>query len=111
PGRDDKVLAAWNGMMIAGFAEGYRVLRDERYLRAAVGAAEFVMKRLWDGRALRRSFKDGVARFNGYLEDYGLIAGAMVDLYEASLDQRFLRFAQELADVMIERFADRENGG
>jgi hypothetical protein len=98
-------------MMIAAFAEGYRVLRDERYLKAAIGAADFVMKRLWDGRALKRSFKDGVARFNGYLEDYALIASAMIDLYEASLDQRFLRQGRELAEVMIERFADNENGG
>jgi len=77
----------------------------------ATQAVDFVRTRLWDGRALRRSFKDGLARFNGYLEDYGLIVGALVDIYEASLDRRYLEFARELADVMLERFADRENGG
>jgi len=111
PGRDEKILAAWNGMMISALAEGYRVLGDERFLRAAEQAVDFVRTRLWDGRALRRSFKDGLARFNGYLEDYGLIVGALVDIYEASLDRRYLEFARELADVMLERFADRENGG
>jgi uncharacterized protein YyaL (SSP411 family) len=111
PGRDDKILAAWNGMMIGSFAEGYRVLGDERYLHTATRAADFVRNKLWDGRALKRSFKDGVARFNGYLEDYALIAVAMVDLYEASLDQRHLEFARQLADIMLERFADRQNGG
>ncbi|MBV8054319.1 MAG: thioredoxin domain-containing protein [Deltaproteobacteria bacterium] len=111
PGRDEKILAAWNGMMISAFAEGYRVLGDERFLQAAARAADFVKTRLWDGRALRRSFKDGLARFNGYLEDYSLIVSALVDIYEASLDRRYLKFAQELAEVMIERFADRENGG
>ena len=111
PGRDEKILAAWNGLMISAFAQAYRVLGDERFLRAAIRAVEFVRTRLWDGHALRRSFKDGVARFNAYLEDYGLIVSALVDIYEASLDRRHLEFARELADVIIKRFADRKNGG
>ncbi|HKV53584.1 MAG TPA: thioredoxin domain-containing protein, partial [Candidatus Binataceae bacterium] len=111
PGRDDKILAAWNGMMIGAFTEGYRVLGDERYLRVAEHAAGFVAARLWDGHALQRSYKDGVARFNGYLEDYALIAGAMIDLYEATFERRYLALARQYADVMLERFADRENGG
>jgi uncharacterized protein len=111
PARDEKILAAWNGMMISALAEGYRVLGDDRYLRAAARAVDFVRTRLWDGRALRRSFKDGVARFNGYLEDYGLIISALVDLYEASSDRGYLEFARELAAIMLEHFADRENGG
>jgi len=69
------------------------------------------MTRLWDGRALKRSFKDGVARFNAYLEDYAILAGALVDTYEASLDSRYLQMAGMLADVMLERFLDRERGG
>ena len=111
PARDDKILAAWNGIMISAFAEGYRVLGDERFLHAAARASDFVKTRLWDGHALRRSFKDGIARFNAYLEDYGLIVSALVNVYEASLDRRYLEFARDLAEVMIERFADRENGG
>jgi len=111
PGRDEKVLAAWNAMMIAAFAEGYRALGDPRYLAAAERAIEFAMAKLWDGRALRRSYKDGVARFNAYLEDYALMAGAMIDTYEASLDARYLDQARTLADVIVERFGDREKGG
>jgi uncharacterized protein YyaL (SSP411 family) len=111
PARDEKILAAWNGLMISAFAEAYRVLADERFLQAAARAVEFVKSRLWDGRALRRSFKDGTARFNAYLEDYALIVSALVDVYEASLDRRYLEFARELADVIIKRFADQENGG
>jgi uncharacterized protein len=111
PGRDDKILAAWNGMMISALAEGYRVLGDERYLQAAARAVDFVRTQLWNGRALRRSFKDGLARFNGYLEDYGLILNALVDIYEASLDRHYLEFAQELVEVMLEHFVDHENGG
>ncbi|MGH7949742.1 MAG: thioredoxin domain-containing protein, partial [Candidatus Binataceae bacterium] len=111
PGRDEKILAAWNGMMISAFAEGARTLHEPRYLAAAERCAEFMMTRLWDGRALRRSLKDGVARFNAYLEDYALMANAMLDVYQASLEPRYLAYARTLADVMLERFLDREKGG
>ena len=111
PGRDEKILTAWNGMMISALAEGYRVLRDDRFLLAAGRAVDFVRTRLWVGHALRRSFKDGIARFNAYLEDYALMISALVDTYEASLDRKYLEFAREMAEVMIERFADPENGG
>ncbi|HJU28952.1 MAG TPA: thioredoxin domain-containing protein, partial [Candidatus Binataceae bacterium] len=111
PGRDDKILTAWNGLMIGALAQGYRALGDRRYLEAAVGAIDFVMERMWDGRSLKRSFKDGAVRFNGYLEDYALMAAAMIDAYEASLDPRHLGTARQLADVMLDRFLDRERGG
>ena len=111
PARDEKILAAWNGMMIGALAEGFRALGDERYLKAAARGADFVMTRLWDGHALKRSYKDGVARFNAYLEDYALFAGSLIDLYEASLDGRYLELARTMADVILERFLDREKGG
>jgi len=69
------------------------------------------MNTMWDGRALRRSFKDGIARHNAYLEDYAQLAGAMLDLYEASLDAKYLAHARTLADVILERFIDKEKGG
>ena len=108
PGRDEKILAAWNGMMIGAFAEGYRALHEPRYLEAAERAVDFVMTTLWDGHALRRSFKDGVARFNAYLEDYAQLAGAMLDIYEASLDAKYLAHARTLAGVILERFLDKK---
>ena len=80
PARDEKMLAAWNGMMIGALAEGFIALGEPRLLQAAVKAADFVMSKLWDGRALRRSYGDGVARFNGYLEDYAIMANALLDL-------------------------------
>jgi uncharacterized protein YyaL (SSP411 family) len=70
-----------------------------------------VMTVMWDGRALKRSYKDGVARFNGYLEDYAIMAGALLDLYEASLDTRYIAQARLLADVALDRFLDQTNGG
>ena len=111
PGRDEKILVAWNAMMIGAFAEGYRALHEPRYLEAAERAADFMMTTMWDGRALKRSFKDGVARYNAYLEDYAQLAGAMLDMYEASLDAKYLAHARTLADVILERFIDREKGG
>jgi hypothetical protein len=111
PARDEKILAAWNGMMISAFADAHRALHDPRYLAAAERAVEFVMTKLWDGRALKRSFKDGVARFNAYLEDYAILANAMIDTYEASLDPRYLAHARTLADIILERFLDNERGG
>src|SRR5450756_2436128 len=77
---------------------------DERYLKAAARGAEFVMARLWDGHTLKRSYKDGIARFNAYLEDYALFAGSLIDLYEASLEGRYLELARTMADAILERF-------
>ncbi|HTY56256.1 MAG TPA: thioredoxin domain-containing protein [Candidatus Binataceae bacterium] len=111
PGRDEKILAAWNGLMISAFAEGYRALGETRYLETARRAADFVMTKLWDGRSLRRSYKDGAARFNAYLEDYAVVANALIDLYEASLEPEYLANARELADMILDRFLDRDSGG
>jgi len=111
PGRDEKILVAWNAMMIGAFAEGYRALHDRRYLEAAERSASFIMSKMWDGRALKRSFKDGVARHNAYLEDYAQLACAMLDLYEASLDAKYLEHARTLAGMILERFIDKEKGG
>jgi uncharacterized protein len=111
PARDEKILTAWNGMMISALAEGFRALGDDRYLQAAARGADFVMTRLWDGRALKRSYKDGLARFNAYLEDYALFATALIDVYEASLDTRYLERAATIANAILERFLDAEKGG
>ncbi len=111
PGRDEKILAAWNGMMISALADGYRALGEERYLVAARRAVEFMMTKMWDGRALKRSFKDGTARFNAYLEDYAILAGAMIDVYEATLEPAYLAHARALAEAILERFLDRDKGG
>jgi len=111
PGRDEKVLVAWNAMMISAFAEGYRAHHEPRYLDAARRACDFIMSKMWDGHTLLRSCKDGKARFNAYLEDYALLAGAMMDTYEASLQAHYLQRARMLVDIIIERFLDREKGG
>jgi uncharacterized protein YyaL (SSP411 family) len=111
PGRDEKILAAWNGLMISALAEGYRMLGETRYLEAAERAAKFVTTRLWDGNRLKRCFKDGVAQPNGYLEDYACVAYALIDLYEATLTPDYLSQARALVQVVLDHFADAQNGG
>ena len=111
PGRDDKILTSWNGLALRAFAEAANVLRADRFRRAAVKNAEFVLSALRvDGR-LRHSFKDGQAKFNGYLEDYAYYADGLLALYEATFDERWLDEARALAEVMIAHFADDRDDG
>jgi hypothetical protein len=112
PGKDTKVLASWNGLMLAAMAEGSRVLRDERYLDAARACAGFVLDRMRqdDGRLLH-VFKDGRARFNGYLDDYSCMIDGVTRLFEATGEARWLTGAIELSEVMIAEFSDEEQGG
>jgi uncharacterized protein YyaL (SSP411 family) len=114
PARDEKVLAAWNGLMLRALAEAARVLGRRDFLDAAVRNAEFLlreMQRQPDG-AMYRTWKPGhAARLNGYLEDQANVADGLVALYEATFDARWLEAAVSLADVMLERFADDADGG
>jgi uncharacterized protein YyaL (SSP411 family) len=112
PGRDEKVLAAWNGLMIAAFARAAQVL-DSRYAEPAVRAADFVLSAMrgQDGRLRRTYSSPGPARLNAYLEDYSFLADALVALYEATFEPRWLAAALELAGVMVEQFWDEQGGG
>jgi uncharacterized protein YyaL (SSP411 family) len=113
PARDEKVLAAWNGMMLRAIAEAARVLNRPDFLEAAVRNAEFLLgsMRSPDG-AMHRTWKPGfTARLNGYLEDQANVADGFLAVYEATFDPRWLAAALSLADVILERFGDTENGG
>jgi uncharacterized protein len=111
PGRDDKVLAAWNGLMMASLAEAARSLGSQRYRDAAVRSADFVLDsmRTAEGRLLR-SWRQGEARLNGYLEDYVYVAEGLLSVYEATFEARYYAAARELLDLTLEHFAD-PNGG
>ena len=112
PGTDDKVLAAWNGMAIAALAEAGRVLREPRYVEAAVAAADFVLTSLRreDGRLLR-SWRDGRAGRPGYADDHALMADACLALFETTFELRWFEQARTLADELIRLFHDTDRGG
>ncbi|HEX2410584.1 MAG TPA: thioredoxin domain-containing protein [Solirubrobacteraceae bacterium] len=112
PGLDDKRLTAWNALMISALADAGAVLREPRYLDAAVAAAEFIERELrgTDGRLLR-TYNRGTAHLNAYLEDHGFLLEALLTLYEATFDARWFREARRTADEILERFADPERGG
>ena len=112
PGLDDKRLTSWNALMISALAGAGAVLEREDYLGAAVRCASFVLNDLRDadGRLLR-SWKDGRARVDGYLEDHAFLLEALVSCYEATGDPTWYGEATALADVMIDRFEDPERGG
>jgi uncharacterized protein len=121
PSRDDKVLAAWNGLAIAALAEAARALgaagdpglgaAAARYRAAAIRAADAVLSGLLpsDGR-LRRSWKDGRASADGALEDYADLADGLLSLYEATFDERWFMAARSLADAILARFRDPAGG-
>ncbi len=111
PGRDEKVLTAWNGLMLAAFADAAAVLEDAEYLRIAKNNAAFIQAHLQaDGRLLR-TWKDGTAKLNGYLEDYANVADGLLVLFQSSGERSHLTEARRLADTMITEFWDEENGG
>ncbi len=113
PARDDKVLSAWNGMLLRAFAEAGRVLNEPTYLRAAINNAEFLLGTMCArGGAVFRTWKPGhAAHLNGYLEDYANIADGLVALYEATFEARWLSAATALADSILTQFGDIDNGG
>ena len=111
PGRDEKILTAWNGLMLRSFAEVARYLDRPDYLHVAENNAEFLLRELYrDGRLLR-SYKDGQARIKGYLEDYVFLADGLLALYEASFHPRWFAEARRLMDEAIALFADEQHGG
>jgi uncharacterized protein YyaL (SSP411 family)/aryl-alcohol dehydrogenase-like predicted oxidoreductase len=111
PGLDDKILTAWNGLMIGAMAEGYRVLGDRRYLEAGERAAAFLLATLRtpEGRLLR-TYRAGRAHLGAVLEDHSYLASALLDLYEAGGSPRWLTEATRLADRMMSDFRDPADG-
>ena len=112
PLRDDKILTAWNGLMISAFARGALVLARDDYAKRATGAADFVLTNMRDenGRLLR-SHNERRARHDGYLDDYAFFIQGLLDLYEAAHDIRWLEAAIELQQLLDDAFFDDEKGG
>jgi uncharacterized protein YyaL (SSP411 family) len=112
PHLDDKVLTAWNGLMISGFARAASVLGEDAYMRSARQAMNFVLDTLWDDKRQRllRRFRDGEAAIDAFNVDYAYLVQGLLDLYEASFELRWFEWATKLTDVQIELFADQERG-
>ena len=112
PGRDDKVLVSWNGLMIDAMARAGTVLDEPRYRTAAAAAADFLLTQLRDERGrLLHCWRAGQARHNAFLDDHASLCNALVTLYETQSDPRWLDEATGLADAMLARFADADAGG
>ena len=112
PHLDDKVLTAWNGLMISAFARGGAILEEPRYAAAARRAAEFLVARVYDSQsgALLRRWRQGEAAIPAFLDDYALFAQGLLDLYEAQFDRRDLELAIRLTEKQMELFEDPEHG-
>jgi uncharacterized protein YyaL (SSP411 family) len=111
PGRDDKSLAAWNGLMLTAMAEAANILGRDDYRQIALRNGEFILSQLAAEGRLLRTWKAGRAKLNAYLEDYAYVAEGLLALYEATFETRYFSEARRLVDLMIERFWDETNGG
>jgi len=111
PATDDKVLTAWNGLMISAFARAAQLLGRDSDLDSARRAARFVMDRLMRDDRLLATHREGQSRLNAYLDDYAFFVRALIDLYETCFEPGLLRAADRLAASLVARFEDRERGG
>jgi uncharacterized protein YyaL (SSP411 family) len=113
PGRDDKILTGWNGLMLTAFARAYQVLEKPEYLQAATRAADFIVQRMRtpQGLLLRTCGAGSEAKLNACLEDYAFLLEGLVALYEASFETRWIEAALTLADIMVAQFWDDTEGG
>ena len=111
PGLDDKILTAWNGLMIKGMARAGRKLEHHDLILSARQALEFVRTFLWQSGRLLATYREQQSRLNGYLDDYAFLAEGVLELLQADWKSSELQFLGELADAMISHFEDNENGG
>ncbi len=111
PLRDEKILTAWNGLMISAFARAGFVLANKKYINSAIQAAQFVLDHLFVHQRLYRSYKDKTARHNAYLDDYAFFTAALLDIYEATYELHWLEKAIELENILTANYEDEKNGG
>jgi uncharacterized protein len=111
PQRDDKAIASWNGLMLAALAETARRFASDEVLQAAEELGEFLLGPLSDGVRLHRTWRDGVAKGTGYLDDYANVAHGLYELHVATGELRWLTESRRLALLAVELFADEERGG
>ncbi len=111
PFKDDKILTAWNGLMITAMAKGYQVTGEEKYLIAANKAATFIKKHLVKNDSLLRRYRDGEAKFNAYLEDYAYLIEGLIELYQTDFNPETIEWAIDLQKIQNELFWDKKDFG
>jgi uncharacterized protein len=111
PIRDEKIITAWNGLMISAFAKASFAFNDDKYLIIAKKAASFIETKLQKNGRLLRSYKDEQAKHNGYADDYAFYISALIDLYEASSEIHWLSKAIRVDQTFSKFYEDKENGG
>jgi hypothetical protein len=111
PGRDEKILTSWNGLMVSGLIDGFKITGNKPYLAAAKGAVRFILQEMRKDGHLMRVFNKGKCQVKGYSEDYALFIQALIDLYEATFELEWLKEAEELNRQMIHQFWDERDGG
>ena len=112
PSKDDKILADWNGLMIAALARASQVLGEQKYLGAATKAADFILKEMkTENGLLYHRYAKGERAVFGFLDDYAYLAFGLIELYEAGFDEKYLQMSVELTKTMIEQFWDAKSGG
>ncbi|MDH3657524.1 MAG: thioredoxin domain-containing protein [Nitrosopumilus sp.] len=109
PGVDDKILVSWNSLMITAFAKGYRVTNDPKYLIAAKTCVAFIEKNLYVNGKLLRTYKNGTAKIDGYLEDYSYFVNALLDVFEIEPELNYLKLSLKLGHHLVDHFWDSEN--
>ena len=111
PGRDEKILASWNALMIKGLAHAGRVLDEPEYIASAQRAMDFIRASMWQNGRLLAVCMDGKAHLNAYLDDYAFLLDALLELLQAEFRTIDLEFARALADVLLQQFEDTQEGG
>ena len=111
PGKDDKILTDWNGLMIAAFAKGARVFNEPEYEKAARDAADFILSKMRDKDNLYHRYRDGEVAIPAFLDDYAFLIHGLLELYETTFLVDYLETAISLTDKLIGHFWDKENGG
>ena len=111
PGKDDKIITSWNGLMVSAFLSGYRITDNSKYLDAAKQSIDFFESNFEKNHILHRTFKNAEPKLNGYLDDYAYMANASIDMFENTSQPKYLLFATNLANYLITHFWDDSSNG
>lgn len=111
PHRDEKIISAWNGLLISGLAKSFRAINNLEYLKLAENCADAIIENMFVNGILNRRMKDKEVKINGFLDDYSFMIAGLIDLYEVSANSKYIKLAEDLLKVTDILFYDSKNGG